>query len=70
VSETVFDSSIALTWRLKDEATSETDALFERVRDQGAVVPSLYGASKSATSCFRSRSEAGSRRTMSRRDSI
>jgi predicted nucleic acid-binding protein len=42
VSEAVIDSSIALTWCFEDEATSETDALFERVRDQGAVVPSLW----------------------------
>jgi predicted nucleic acid-binding protein len=42
VSETVLDSSIALTWCFEDEATSETDALFERVRDEGAVVPGLW----------------------------
>ena len=42
MSEAVIDSSIALTWCFEDEATSETDALFERVRDEGAVVPSLW----------------------------
>jgi predicted nucleic acid-binding protein len=42
LTESVIDSSIALTWCFEDEATPETDALFERVRDQGAVVPSLW----------------------------
>ena len=42
MSETVINSTIALTWCFEDEATSETDALFERVRDQGAVVPGLW----------------------------
>ncbi len=42
MSETVIDSSIALTWCFEDEATSETDALFERVRDEGAIVPNLW----------------------------
>ena len=42
MSETVLDFSIALTWCFEDEATSETDALFERVRDEGAVVPGLW----------------------------
>ena len=38
----VIDSSIALTWCFEDEATAETDALFERVRDDGAIVPGLW----------------------------
>lgn len=38
----VVDSSIALTWCFDDEASPETDALFERVRDHGAVVPGLW----------------------------
>ena len=42
MTEAVVDSSIALTWCFEDEATSETDALFERVRDDGAVVPGLW----------------------------
>ena len=42
MSETVLNSSIALTWCFEDEATSETDALFERVRDEGAIVPGLW----------------------------
>ena len=40
--ESVIDSSIALTWCFEDEATPETDALFERVRDEGAIVPNLW----------------------------
>jgi predicted nucleic acid-binding protein len=42
VSEVVIDSSIALTWCFEDEASPETDKLFERVRDDGAVVPGLW----------------------------
>ncbi len=38
----VVDSSIALTWCFEDEASPETDRLFERVRDDGAVVPGLW----------------------------
>lgn len=38
----VIDSSVALTWCFEDEATPETDALFEHVRDDGAVVPGLW----------------------------
>ena len=42
MTEAVIDSSIALTWCFEDEASPETDRLFERVRDNGAVVPSLW----------------------------
>jgi predicted nucleic acid-binding protein len=42
VSAVVIDSSIALTWCFEDEASPETDLLFERVRDDGAVVPALW----------------------------
>jgi predicted nucleic acid-binding protein len=42
VSAGVIDSSIALTWCFEDEASAETDDLFERVRDDGAVVPGLW----------------------------
>ncbi|HEY0526232.1 MAG TPA: type II toxin-antitoxin system VapC family toxin [Stellaceae bacterium] len=42
MSEVVIDSSIALTWCFEDEASPETDTLFERVRDDGAVVPGLW----------------------------
>jgi predicted nucleic acid-binding protein len=38
----VIDCSIALTWCFADEATAETDALFERVRDDGGIVPALW----------------------------
>ena len=38
----VVDASIALTWCFDDEATAETDRLFERVRDSGAIVPGLW----------------------------
>jgi predicted nucleic acid-binding protein len=42
VTAGVVDSSIALTWCFEDEASPETDRLFERVRDDGAVVPGLW----------------------------
>jgi predicted nucleic acid-binding protein len=42
VTEVVIDSSVALTWCFEDEASPETDRLFERVRDDGAVVPGLW----------------------------
>jgi predicted nucleic acid-binding protein len=38
----VLDSSIALSWCFEDEASAGSDALFERVRDDGAVVPGLW----------------------------
>ncbi len=34
--------SAALSWCFEDEAPTRSDALFERVRDQGAVVPGLW----------------------------
>ena len=42
MSLSVVDSSIALTWCFDDEASSETDRLFEQVRDDGAIVPGLW----------------------------
>ena len=42
MSAVVVDSSIALTWCFEDEASPETDALFDRVRDDGAFVPGLW----------------------------
>jgi predicted nucleic acid-binding protein len=42
VSAGVVDSSIALTWCFEDEASPETDDLFGRVRDDGAIVPGLW----------------------------
>jgi predicted nucleic acid-binding protein len=42
VSVGVVDASIAVTWCFEDEASPETDRLFERVRDDGAIVPALW----------------------------
>ncbi len=42
MSAVVVDSSIALSWCFQDEASPETDMLFERVRDSGAIVPGLW----------------------------
>jgi len=42
VSALVIDSSAALSWCVEDEASPESDALFEQVRDEGAVVPGLW----------------------------
>jgi predicted nucleic acid-binding protein len=38
----VLDCSVAVSWCFEDEAAEETDALLERARDEGAVVPSLW----------------------------
>lgn len=42
MSGVVLDCSVALSWCFEDEAAEETDALLERVRDEGAVVPALW----------------------------
>ena len=42
MSALVIDSSAALSWCFEDEASTESDLLFERVRDQGAIVPGLW----------------------------
>jgi len=42
VSRSVLDCSVALSWCFEDEASPATDALLDRVRDEGAVVPSLW----------------------------
>ena len=38
----VVDSSVALSWVFTDETTDETEALLDRVRDEGGIVPSLW----------------------------
>jgi len=42
VSGLVLDCSVAVSWCFEDEASPETDALLERVRDEGALVPALW----------------------------
>jgi hypothetical protein len=37
----VVDCSVAVAWCIEDEASLDTDALLERVRDEGGLVPSL-----------------------------
>lgn len=38
----VVDASVALAWCFEDEASPETDAIAERIREEGAFVPSLW----------------------------
>jgi len=38
----VIDASVALSWCFREEATAETDAIYERVREGGAIVPALW----------------------------
>jgi predicted nucleic acid-binding protein len=38
----VLDASVALAWCFEDEASAETDAVAERIREDGAFVPSLW----------------------------
>lgn len=38
----VLDCSVAVAWLFDDEASPETDALLERLRDDGALVPGLW----------------------------
>jgi predicted nucleic acid-binding protein len=42
VSGLVLDSSAALSWCFLGEATPASDALLERVKDEGALVPDLW----------------------------
>ncbi|SUS07452.1 conserved hypothetical protein [Candidatus Defluviicoccus seviourii] len=42
MSGLVLDCSVAVSWCFEDEATPETDAILERVRDEGAIVPALW----------------------------
>jgi len=38
----VLDPSLALNWYFEDESTAATDALLDRVAEEGAIVPSLW----------------------------
>lgn len=38
----VVDCSVAIAWCIDDEASPETDALLDRVRDEGGIVPGLW----------------------------
>jgi predicted nucleic acid-binding protein len=42
MSGLVVDCSVAVAWCFEDEASAETDAILERVRDAGALVPALW----------------------------
>ena len=42
MSRLVIDCSIALSWCFEDESAEETDALLDRVREEGGVVPGLW----------------------------
>jgi predicted nucleic acid-binding protein len=42
VSALVVDASVALAWCFEDEASPATDAVLDRVKDEGAIVPSLW----------------------------
>jgi predicted nucleic acid-binding protein len=42
MSAIVVDASVALSWCFDDEASPETEAILDRVRLDGAVVPGLW----------------------------
>jgi predicted nucleic acid-binding protein len=42
LSTFVLDCSIAVAWCFEDEATPQSDALLDRLRDAGAAVPALW----------------------------
>ena len=42
MSTFVLDCSIAAAWLFEDEASPETDNLLERLREDGALVPTLW----------------------------
>jgi predicted nucleic acid-binding protein len=42
VTAIILDSSVALSWCFEDEASPEMDAIYERVRDEGGIVPGLW----------------------------
>jgi len=42
MSALVVDASVALAWCFEDEASPATDAMLDQVKDEGAIVPSLW----------------------------
>jgi predicted nucleic acid-binding protein len=42
VSALILDCSLAMAWCFEDEASAEADAVLDRVRDGGAIVPALW----------------------------
>jgi len=42
MSGLVVDCSVAVAWCFEDEASAAVDAILERVRDEGALVPALW----------------------------
>jgi predicted nucleic acid-binding protein len=42
VSALVVDASVALAWCFEDEASPATDAILDWVKNEGAIVPSLW----------------------------
>jgi predicted nucleic acid-binding protein len=42
VNALVLDCSLAMAWCFEDEASAAADAILERVRDDGALVPALW----------------------------
>ncbi len=42
MSAVVVDASVALAWCFEDEASPATDAVLDQVKDEGAIVPSLW----------------------------
>lgn len=42
MSGLVLDCSVAVSWCFEDEAAAEIDALLDRVRDEGAIVPAHW----------------------------
>ena len=38
----VVDTSVSLSWVFADETTDATEALLDRVRDEGGIVPALW----------------------------
>lgn len=42
MTSAIIDASIAVGWCLEDEASQAVDDLFEDIRDNGAIVPTLW----------------------------